>query len=443
MTKLPEPKRVVRKLRCAIYTRKSSEEGLDMEFNSLDAQREACEAYIASQRSEGWVELDERYDDGGFSGGTIERPALKRLLGDIEKGLVNVVVVYKIDRLSRALMDFAKLVDAFDRNGVTFVSVTQSFNTTTSMGRLTLNILLSFAQFEREVIGERIRDKFAASRKRGMWMGGFVPLGYEVKDRKLVINEPEAATVRMIFERFLSVGSATKLAKTLAAENVKTRTGRLVDKGILYKMLNNRVYVGDAVHKGTAYPGEHQPIITRAVWDKVRGILSESPRVRAGRARATTPALLKGLIFGPTGCAMSPTHTKKGNKLYRYYISQTVIKNGAGACPVGRVPAGDIESIVIDQIRSYLRAPEVIVGTWRQARPEVEGLSEDDVRRALVTLDPLWDELFPAEQTRIIQLLVERVDIGVQGADIRLRTAGLTQLAAELRKPGPTSRKAA
>ena len=279
MTKSPAPTKPIRKLRCAVYTRKSTEEGLEMEFNSLDAQREACEAYIASQRSEGWVELADRYDDGGFSGGTLERPALKRLLADIEDGRIDVVVVYKIDRLSRSLMDFSKLVEVFDRGGVTFVSVTQSFNTTTSMGRLTLNILLSFAQFEREVIGERIRDKIAASRKRGMWMGGFVPLGYEVRDRKLVINEPEATTVRMIFERFVEVGSATTLARALAAEGVRTRRGRLVDKGFLYKLINNRVYIGDAVHKGTAYPGEHEAIITRALWDKVHGILRESPRV--------------------------------------------------------------------------------------------------------------------------------------------------------------------
>lgn len=209
----PAPdKRIVRKVRCAVYTRKSSEEGLEQEFNSLDAQRESCEAYVVSQKAEGWLLVPDRYDDGGFSGGTLERPALRRLMADIEAGRVDVVVVYKIDRLSRALMDFAKLVDVFERHGVTFVSVTQSFNTTTSMGRLTLNVLLSFAQFEREVIGERIRDKFAASRRKGMWMGGYVPLGYDVKDRKLVVNEPEAATVRMIFERFVKVGSATKLS---------------------------------------------------------------------------------------------------------------------------------------------------------------------------------------------------------------------------------------
>ena len=378
-----------------------------------------------------------------MGGGTLDRPALKRLLADIEDGRIDVVVVYKIDRLSRSLMDFAKLVEVFDRGGVTFVSVTQSFNTTTSMGRLTLNILLSFAQFEREVIGERIRDKIAASRKRGMWMGGFVPLGYEVRDRKLVINEAEAATVRMIFERFVEVGSATALARALAAEGVRTRRGRLVDKGFLYKLLNNRVYIGDAVHKGTAYPGEHEAIITRALWDKVHGILRESPRVRAGRTRAATPALLKGLIFGPTGCAMTPTHTRRGDKLYRYYVSQSVLKRGADACPVGRVPAAEIEGAVVDQLRGLLGTPEVIVGTWRSARREIDGLSEAEVREALEGLDPLWDELFPAEQARVVQLLVERIDVGQGGVDIRLRVDGLARLVDELGGMADDPRRAA
>ncbi len=443
MTKSPASAKPIRKLRCAVYTRKSTEEGLEMEFNSLDAQREACEAYIASQKREGWVHYPEPYDDGGFSGGTLDRPALKRLLADIEDGRIDVVVVYKIDRLSRSLMDFAKLVEVFDRGGVTFVSVTQSFNTTTSMGRLTLNILLSFAQFEREVIGERIRDKIAASRKRGMWMGGFVPLGYEVRDRKLVINDAEAAMVRMIFERFVEVGSATALARALAAEGVRTRRGRLVDKGFLYKLLNNRVYIGDAVHKGTAYPGEHEAIITRALWDKVHGILRESPRVRAGRTRAATPALLKGLIFGPTGCAMTPTHTRRGDKLYRYYVSQSVLKRGADACPVGRVPAAEIEGAVVDQLRGLLGTPEVIVGTWRSAQREIDGLSEAEVREALEGLDPLWDELFPVEQARIVQLLVERVEVGQGGVDIRLRVDGLARLVHELGGMADDPRRAA
>ncbi|MBX6323374.1 MAG: recombinase family protein, partial [Rhodospirillaceae bacterium] len=312
--------RPARKLRCAVYTRKSTEEGLEQAFNSLDAQREACEAYIVSQKAEGWVLVPDRYDDGGYSGGTLERPALKRLLADIEAGRVDVVVVYKIDRLSRSLMDFARLVEVFDRHSVTFVSVTQSFNTTTSMGRLTLNVLLSFAQFEREVIGERIRDKFAASRRKGLWMGGHPPLGYDVRDRKLVVNEAEAARVRMIFERFVRTGSATVLAKALAAEEVRTKRGRPFSKNDLYRLLTNRVYLGEAVHKGVAYPGEHQAIIGRSLWERAQEILRQSPRSRAARTRAQTPALLKGLIYGPTGCAMTPNHTRRRGRLYRYYV---------------------------------------------------------------------------------------------------------------------------
>src|SRR5262245_46152394 len=375
-------KPVVRKLRCAIYTRKSTEEGLDMEFNSLDAQREACSAYIASQRAEGLVELADQYDDGGFSGGTLERPALKRLLADIEARCVDVVVVYKIDRLSRALMDFAKLVEVFDRHGVTFVSVTQSFNTTTSMGRLTLNVLLSFAQFEREVIGERIRDKVAASRKRGMWMGGFVPMGYRVEDRKLVVHKGEAAVIRMIFERFLKVGSATALARQLRVENVRSHRGRIIDKGSLYRILRNRLYIGLAVHKGVAYPGEHAPIVSQALWDKVQSILRESPRMRGCRSRAATPALLKGLLFGPTGRAMSPTHTRRGGELYRYYVCQAAQKGEVSDTEIRRLSAANIEAAVIDQLRTLLRAPEVVMATWRAAAAEGAEVSESVIREA-------------------------------------------------------------
>jgi site-specific DNA recombinase len=425
-------KPVVRKLRCAVYTRKSTEEGLDMEFNSLDAQREACSAYIASQRSEDWVELADQYDDGGFSGGTLERPALKRLLADIEAGRVDVVVVYKIDRLSRALMDFARLVEVFDRCDVTFVSVTQSFNTTTSMGRLTLNVLLSFAQFEREVIGERIRDKVAASRKRGIWMGGFVPMGYRVENRKLVVHEPEAAVIRRIFERFLKVGSATLLARQLKVEDVRSHRGRVVDKGALYRILRNRVYVGLAVHKGVAYPGEHAAIINQVLWDKVQSILQESPRVRGCRARAATPALLKGLLFGPTGRAMSPTHTRKHGKLYRYYVCQAALKGEVQPSTIRRVSAAAIEAAVIDQLRALLRSPEVVVATWRAAGPQADGLSEGLVREALERLDPLWEELFPAEQARIVQLLVQRIDLKPDGLELRLRTQGLGHVVLQL-----------
>jgi len=426
-------KPIVRKLRCAVYTRKSSEEGLEQEFNSLHAQREACESYIASQRSEGWVLVRDQYDDGGVSGGTLERPGLKRLLADIEDGLVDVVVVYKIDRLSRSLMDFSKLVEVFDRNSVTFVSVTQSFNTTTSMGRLTLNILLSFAQFEREVTGERIRDKIAASRRKGMWMGGVPPLGYEVKDRKLIENPADSAQVRWVFDRFIEIGSGTELARDLAARGVTTARGHRIDKKFIYRMLNNRVYIGEAVHKGNSYRGEHEAIIELDVWDKAHAILTESPRKRAARTRADTPALLRGLPYGPDGAAFSPTHTRKGGRLYRYYVSQTVLKHGAGSCPVGRLPAGEIEAAVIDQLRAVFRQPEIVAGTWKAARANDIAFSEVEARDALTRLDPLWDELFPAEHARIVTLLVERVDIGTEGLIVRLRTDGLAGLANEMR----------
>ena len=432
MSKPAQPEKLIRKLRCAIYTRKSSEEGLEQEFNSLHAQREACESYIASQRSEGWVLVRDQYDDGGISGGTLERPGLKRLLADIEDGLIDVVAVYKIDRLSRSLMDFSKLVEVFDRNSVTFVSVTQSFNTTTSMGRLTLNILLSFAQFEREVTAERIRDKVRASRMKGMWMGGCPPLGYQVKDRKLVENPNDAAHVRWVFARFIEIGSGTELARELAGRAVTTARGHLIDKKFIYRMLNNRVYVGEAVHKGTGYPGEHAAIIDRETWDKVHSILTESPRKRAARTRADTPALLKGLLYGPDGAAFSPTHTRKGSRLYRYYVSQTVLKHGAGSCPIGRVAADEIETAVIEQLRAVFRQPEIVAGTWKAARAQESGITDVEAREALQQLDPLWDELFPAEQARIVALLVERVDIGTDGMNVRLRMDGLAALACEM-----------
>ncbi|ALC12695.1 MULTISPECIES: recombinase family protein [Sphingopyxis] len=427
----------MRRLRCAVYTRKSSEEGLDMEFNSLDAQRESCEAYVASQRAEGWVCMRERYDDGGFSGGTLDRPGLKALLEDVEAGLVDVIVVYKIDRLSRSLMDFAKLVEAFDRNNVTFVSVTQALNTTTSMGRLTLNILLSFAQFEREVTGERIRDKFAASRAKGMWMGGFVPMGYDVVDRKLVINEAEAATVRHMFQRFVELGSATLLTRELVAGGTLNKRGKLIDKGFLYKLLRNRLYLGEAVHKGTSYPGEHQAIITPELWDQVHAILQESPRQRAANTRTQTPALLKGLIFTDRGIAMTPTVTKKGSRHYRYYTSMDAIRNRAceGRDSFVRLNAGMVEGAVVQHIRSLLRTPEIAARAMEAARRNAPDIDEQDVVTALAGFDGLWESLFPAEQARIARLLIERVTVSADGLTVDLRTEGLGSVIREMVTP--------
>jgi site-specific DNA recombinase len=426
-----------RKVRCGIYCRKSSEEGLTQQFNSLDAQYEACLSYIRSQRHEGWIAVDDRYHDAAYSGGTLDRPALRRLIGDIEAGKVDTVVCYKIDRLSRSLGDFVRLIEIFERHGATFVSVTQSFCTTSSMGRLTLNVLPSFAQYEREVAAERIRDKFAASRRKGMWMGGHPPLGYDVRDRRLVVNESEAALIRHIFQRFLQVGSATKLVQELKAAGHYTKRGKPFDKGVLYKLLNNRTYVGEVEHKGTAYPGEHEAIVDRGTWDRVHSILAENAHRRASRTRAATPALLKGLIFGPDGKAMAPSHTRRRGRLYRFYRTATSLKLGHDACPIRSVPAGDVEAAVIGQIRALLRAPEVVVRVWRAAFLEDEGIDEHEVVGALQRLDPLWDQLFPAEQARILQLLVARVAVRPDGLEISLRVEGIGSLIEDLRRREP------
>ncbi|QKS28250.1 MAG: recombinase family protein [Candidatus Accumulibacter similis] len=431
---------MTRKLSCAIYTRKSTEEGLEQNYNSLDAQRDACEAFIASQRSEGWVALDHAYNDGGFSGGTLNRPGVQRLLEDVREGLVDVIVVYKIDRLSRSLADFAKLVELFDAQKVTFVSVTQSFNTTTSMGRLTLNILLSFAQFERELGGERVRDKIAASRAKGIWMGGMPPLGYDVVERKLVPNPTEAALVRRLFARYIALGSMTALCRELRAEGVttkswttlkdKTRTGKLIDKGYLYKLFKNPVFIGVAAYKGQHFVGEHEAILDRALWEQVQAMLGRGePEQRARQNRPSrAPALLKGLIFSDDGWAMTPGATYKGDKVYRYYVNTASMKIGKEACSVPRVPAGEIEAAVIAQVRKVLQAPELTSQTIREVTTLDPTADAQQVITTLQSIEPVWDELFPAEQARIIQLLVERVTVSPTGLRIDMKTAGMRDL---------------
>ena len=430
----------VRKIRCAIYTRKSTEEGLDMAFNSLDAQRESCEAFIASQRSEGWLRVPDRYDDGGFSGGSMKRPALQRLLQDIDGGLVDCVVVYKIDRLSRSLVDFTKMVELFDRQEVTFVSITQSFNTTTSMGRLTLNILLSFAQFEREVASERIRDKFAASRKKGIWMGGPPPLGYDVKDRRLVINPEEADLIRLIFDRFASLGSATQVCRTLVADGYRTKSwvsgtgrrheGKPFDKNGIYRALGNRLYLGDVVYKGEIYAGEHQPILTLHQWEKVQSVLRKDRHKRSARSRAQSPFPLKGIIqCGHCNRAMTTTHTRKRGRLYRYYLCVTAAKQGYDTCPISNIAAGEIEEMVLNHIEAVVRSPELIARTWRQANDGVNrDHSQDAIIQTLRSIEPVWEALFPAEQARLTQLLVRHVILTQERIRIHLRVEGLNSL---------------
>jgi site-specific DNA recombinase len=348
-------------LRCAVYTRVSTEHGLEQEFNSLDNQREASEAYIKSQAHEGWRLMRDRYDDGGFSGGSMERPALKKLLDAVRARRIDVIVVYKVDRLTRSLADFAKLVELFDEHRVSFVSVTQAFNTTTSMGRLTLNVLLSFAQFEREVTGERIRDKIAASKKKGIWMGGVVPLGYRVENRALHVVEEHAAFVRDLFRRYLETGSVVRLKAALDQENVrlptrtdgtgKTTGGGLISRGHLYKILSNPIYVGRLTHKDEVHEGLHAPIVDHDSWNRIQRQLAEHTRDGVG-SRHDSNALLAGKLFDDRGNRMSPSHATKRGRRYRYYVSQAILqgrKEDVGS--VARVPAMELERRVVDAVR--------------------------------------------------------------------------------------------
>ena len=405
-----------------------------MEFNTLDAQRESCDAYIASQKSEGWFLVPDRYDDGGFSGGSLDRPALKRLLKDVEAGKINVIVVYKIDRLTRSLLDFSKLVETFDKQNVTFASVTQSFNTTTSMGRLTLNILLSFAQFEREISTERIRDKFASSKKRGMWMGGHPPLGYIVQERKLVIHPAESETVRTIYRRFVEIGSATQLIRELAESGAVGKNGRPMDKGYLYRILNNRVYIGEIAYHGEIYAGEHQGFIDRELWDAVHTILAANNREpRPGSSRVQTAAVLRGIIrCGHCNRAMKPTYSRKDGREYRYYTCQSADKNGADACTLRTVAAGNVERAVFDKVQGLLRTPEMMVKTFQAMDEGDTKTPERTVMESLRNLGILWEELFPGEQARLLQLLVEKVDVSQDGMDVHFRFGGLKSLMTEM-----------
>jgi site-specific DNA recombinase len=364
------------KRRCAIYTRKSTEEGLEQAFNSLDAQREACAAYILSQAHEGWELVDEHYDDGGWSGGNMTRPALQQLLADIASGKVDVIVVYKVDRLTRSLADFARIVEALDNAGASFVSVTQAFNTTSSMGRLTLNVLLSFAQFEREVTSERIRDKVAASKRKGIWMGGPVPIGYRLNNRKLLIDENEAKTVRLIFRRYVELGSVGVLADELAAAGIRTKVrsfgnGRSVGgvfftRGSLAQLLQNPLFIGKVNHRGELFDGEHDAVIDDGVWNQVQLLLATNRRERLLGKRTRTPSLLTGLIADQDGRQMTPVFTTKGTCQHRYYVTR--LKPGEDRRSAWRVPAGDIDRAVVRCVETALmrRAAEQLEGAFEE-----------------------------------------------------------------------------
>lgn len=420
-----------RTVRCAVYTRKSSDEGLEQDFNSLHAQREACEAYIASQRHEGWKLLPARYDDGGYSGGSMERPGLQKLIADMQSGLIDVVVVYKVDRLTRSLTDFARIVEAFDARNASFVSVTQSFNTTTSMGRLTLNVLLSFAQFEREVTGERIRDKIAASKKKGMWMGGFVPMGYAAEGRSLRIKDEEAATIRRIFDRFLALQSVRDLKAELDRDGTTTRSfvsvsnnrswgNRPFSIGHLRSILQNPIYVGEVRHKDERYPAQHPAIIDREQFDRVQALIGSRARRHRMRMDAEHINLLAGLLFNQDGQKFICAHTSKRGVRYRYYLAPTSLTEPTSSI---RIPAGELENLVIGALSTKLGDRH-----WLKDNIIQSDASPDEIATMSDTGRLAADRIGGTDTPTIRQQLtdlVKRIDVRSEAISIDVRTEAL------------------
>jgi len=422
-------------LRCAVYTRKSTEEGLEQDFNSLHAQREACEAYIKSQQHEGWRMVRKHYDDGGFSGGSMNRPALQDLLTAVERREVDIIVVYKVDRLTRSLADFAKIVELLDQNGGSFVSVTQQFNTTTSMGRLTLNVLLSFAQFEREVTAERIRDKVAASKKKGLWMGGQPPLGYDIRDKKLVINRTEAETVRQLFDRYIELGTVRRLKDEadrlgVVTKKRKSRTGKETGgkpftRGNLYQLLANPLYIGRIRHKEKTYPGAHKAIIDQTTWDTVQRILAGNAVNRPHLTNSRAPFLLTGKVFDDIGELMLQAQTNKKGRHYRYYISKRLMheahKHKDGWC----LPAKTLEAAIITPITDFLQDQRHLIDLLQMEGQSVQALTSLKARAAIVTIQLADGE--PNEKKRLLQEIIERIDLAPETITIMLSRSGLAE----------------
>jgi DNA invertase Pin-like site-specific DNA recombinase len=413
-------------LRCGIYTRKSTEEGLEQDFNSLHAQREACEAFITSQRHEGWQLVKTAYDDGGFSGGNMQRPALQKLMDDIAAQKINVVVVYKVDRLTRSLADFAKIVECFDKQGVSFVSVTQQFNTTSSMGRLTLNVLLSFAQFEREVTGERIRDKIAASRKKGMWMGGSVPLGYDAVVKKLIINAQEAETVRHIYKRYLELGCVRLLQDYLIKQSIHSKVrestarpgGGYYTRGALYCILSNPVYIGQVRHKGVCHPGQHKGIIDPALWEQVQQHRADNRIGLSTKSRKTEPCPLTGKLFDVSGERLVPVHALKKGRRYRYYVSQSLTEGTRDDSPHGwRLPGQEIEQTVRRLVQSMLNDRDAITSSL-----QASGIVSNLIPAALNAAR----EINIINTSVIFDKLIKRIELQQDGIRITLSLASLT-----------------
>ena len=437
------------RLRCAVYTRVSTDEGMAQLYTSIDAQRDAGESYIASRRSEGWVTTGELYDDPGYSGGTLDRPALQRLLKDIKAGRVDVVVAYKLDRLSRSLLDFYDLIKVFDAHNVTFVSVTQHFNTTDAMGRMQLNMLLAFAQYEREVTAERIRDKMVASKRKGLWMNGIPPLGYDIVERRLAINDSESTVVRWIFSRFCELGSIQKLSEEARGLGYRSKAwtsqkglrhgGKVLTKSALHTILNNRCYLGHLPHKDSEFTDTHPAIIDSGLWQQVRDVLSTSSVSRGNVTRASVPFLLRGLVFTADQRALIPWHTAKANgRTYRYYQTKETLERGRlSESPVPRLPADELEGIVLQQLREIFKRQEVLDAVVRAATARDPELDEARVIVAMRQIDRIWDALFPEEQTRLVQQLVQRIVVKTDAIEMRLHALGESPLVQSLMREAP------
>jgi site-specific DNA recombinase len=430
------------RIRCAVYTRKSSEEGLDQAFNSLHAQRESCEAFIRSQKHEGWTLIATKYDDGGFSGGNMDRPALRALMADIAEGKINTVVVYKVDRLTRSLADFAKIIEQFDSKGVSFVSVTQQFNTTTSMGRLTLNVLLSFAQFEREVTGERIRDKIAASKAKGMWMGGTVPLGYDLRNRKLYVNRQEADCVREIFQQYLRLRTVPALMSYLRQSGVRTKIrtrrnqktgGAFYSRGALYQLLRNHLYMGEIEHKGSVYHGQHEAILDRELWGQVQQLLDENRQGTRTRPRGSSGSILTGLVFGESGARYIPTSAHKSGRRYHYYTSQTRIKGEKNDGSTERLPGPALEAAVTERILTFLQSPMELLETVK--RLEASDVNCDRILKNARQRALDWPGLAQPEKADLIRALLHRAIVHECSIELQLDVDSIVRLLLE--KPIP------
>ena len=434
-----------KRIRCAIYTRKSTDEGLEQDFNSLDAQRESCEAFIQSQKGLGWAVQKKRYDDGGISGGTMDRPALQDLLADIERSKVDLVIVYKVDRLTRSLMDFAKIIEIFDAKEVSFVSVTQQFNTANSMGRLTLNVLLSFAQFEREVTAERIRDKIAASKKKGMWMGGLSPLGYDAVDKKLVVNEAEAKVVRRLFDLYLEFGSVRKLKQEADNQGLTTKKrapggrcsgGLPFSRGHLYQLLHNPVYIGEVAHKGKTYPGQHDAIVDQETWNAVQKMLDDQAPARTSAKNNKRKSLLTGLAFDEQGDRLSPSHSSKGGRRYRYYISHRLMQGG-NKNDGWRIPADQFEKAVLAELHKFLEDGSKVANAVHgpDAAPDKV---QDSIRMSARVAQEIRKNQPPTLYTQVRQL-IERVDINAGQLRTRVSISGLAECigATDIADEGP------